>query len=95
MHFRLWENPFDADTLIAIAVECHAARRSQPRVTPDVVVVPLVAFTSEGTRLGQGGGHYDRWLAENPLSTAIGLAWDCQLADALPAEDHDQPLTAS
>jgi 5-formyltetrahydrofolate cyclo-ligase len=63
-------------------------------VTPDVVIVPLVGFTAGGRRLGQGGGHYDRWLAEHPGTAAIGLAWDCQLVEDLPHEAHDRPLSA-
>ena len=64
-----------------------------PLVQPQVLFVPLVSFTT-GARLGQGGGHYDRWLADHPDTVAIGLAWDCQLVDALPIEPHDIPLTA-
>jgi 5,10-methenyltetrahydrofolate synthetase len=56
--------------------------------------VPLVGFTADGQRLGQGGGHYDRWLAAHPDTVAIGLAWDMQLADELPTEPHDRPLAA-
>jgi 5-formyltetrahydrofolate cyclo-ligase len=61
---------------------------------PDVLFVPLVGFTASLERLGQGGGHYDRWLAEHPPALAIGLAWDVQLCDALPAEPHDAALDA-
>lgn len=61
---------------------------------PDVLFVPLVGFTAEGVRLGQGGGHYDRWLAEHPPVLAVGLAWDAQLCAALPAEPHDVALDA-
>ena len=63
-------------------------------VVPDVLFVPLVGFTAQGDRLGQGGGHYDRWLAEHPNTVAIGLAWDCQLVEDLPSEPHDVPLSA-
>lgn len=63
-------------------------------VIPEVVFVPLLGFTAEGHRLGQGGGHYDRWLAANPSARAIGLAWDCQLAEKLPMEPHDVSLSA-
>jgi 5-formyltetrahydrofolate cyclo-ligase len=63
-------------------------------VVPDVLFVPLVGFTADGGRLGQGGGHYDRWLEAHPETKAIGLAWDCQLADDLPREPHDRPLLA-
>jgi 5-formyltetrahydrofolate cyclo-ligase len=59
-----------------------------------VLFVPVVGFTEDGARLGQGGGHYDRWLAAHPGAVAIGLAWDCQRVDALPVEPHDAPLAA-
>lgn len=94
MEFREWDNPFDEDSL---AICPWGGLQPPPRlepVVPDVVVVPLLAFTTRGERLGQGGGHYDRWLAANPLVPAIGLAWDCQIADALPTEAHDRHLAA-
>lgn len=59
---------------------------------PDVLFVPLLGFTAAGERLGQGGGHYDRWLAEHPPRLAIGLAWDAQLCADLPIEPHDVRL---
>lgn len=63
-------------------------------VVPNVLFVPLVGFTARGGRLGHGGGHYDRWLAAHPETVAIGLAWDCQLIEALPQEPHDAMLDA-
>lgn len=63
-------------------------------LVPDVLFVPLVGFTPALERLGQGGGHYDRWLAEHPTALAVGLAWDAQACDALPTEAHDKPLDA-
>ena len=63
-------------------------------LVPDVLLVPLVGFTDACARLGQGGGHYDRWLAEHRPALAIGLAWDAQLIAALPVEPHDVPLDA-
>lgn len=94
MEFRVWDNPWDDQSL-----ETGPWRSLQPpaeseSAVPNVVIVPLVAFTAEGHRLGQGGGHYDRWLATHPQATAIGLAWDCQLAEELPVEAHDRPLAA-
>nr|WP_246543734.1 5-formyltetrahydrofolate cyclo-ligase [Novosphingobium profundi] len=94
MEFRTWDNPFDDGEL-----EEGPYRMLQPSgmanfAAPEVVIVPLIAFTQEGHRLGQGGGHYDRWLASHPGTRAIGLAWDCQLAEELPIEGHDQPLSA-
>jgi 5-formyltetrahydrofolate cyclo-ligase len=63
-------------------------------LVPDVLFVPLVGFTAALERLGQGGGHYDRWLAEHRPALAIGLAWNAQLMPALPVEPHDVPLDA-
>ncbi len=63
-------------------------------IVPKVLFVPLLGFTPSGARLGQGGGHYDRWLAANPGTLAIGLAWDSQAVAMLPLEPHDRPLAA-
>jgi 5-formyltetrahydrofolate cyclo-ligase len=94
MRFRLWLDPHDDEGL---EVGPHGALQPSadaPEVDPTLVFVPLVGFTAEGHRLGQGGGHYDRWLAEHPGVTALGLGWDCQLVDSLPLEAHDHPLRA-
>lgn len=63
-------------------------------MVPDVMFVPLLGFTDSCERLGQGGGHYDRWLGEHPGLLTIGLAWDVQLCADLPLEPHDVPLDA-
>ena len=64
---------------------------------PEVVIVPLVAFTADGYRLGYGGGFYDRTLeklrALGPV-LAVGFAYGAQEADALPLEPTDQRLDA-
>lgn len=98
MEFRLWDNPWDEERLERgpwRALQPSATSEpAAPGLVPDLIVVPLLAFTVDGRRLGQGGGHYDRWLADHPHVPAIGLAWDCQIAEALPHEDHDRPLAA-
>ncbi len=56
----------------------------------DVVVVPGLAFTPDGRRLGQGGGWYDRFLARTrPDCLGIGVAFDVQIVDDVPTEQHD------
>jgi len=62
--------------------------------TPQVLFMPLVGFTGSGDRIGQGGGFYDRWLAQHPETIAIGMAWDVQKVETLPVEPHDRRLTA-
>jgi 5-formyltetrahydrofolate cyclo-ligase len=56
----------------------------------DVVVVPGLAFTADGRRLGQGGGHYDRFLTRLRADClTVGAAYAEQLVDDLPTEPHD------
>ena len=62
----------------------------------DVVVVPGLAFTPDGRRLGQGGGHYDRFLRQlRPGCLTIGAAFAEQIVDDLPHEDHDERVGRS
>ena len=59
----------------------------------DLVLVPGLAFTTAGHRLGRGGGFYDRFLAEPALSAVtIGVCFSVQRVseDALPTDPHDQ-----
>lgn len=66
-----------------------------PQLTPDLLLVPLLAFDGLGHRMGYGQGHYDRTLealrARHPV-LAIGLAFEAQKVASVPREDHDQPL---
>lgn len=70
----------------------HAAAQT---LEPDLLIVPLVAFDSDGYRLGRGGGFYDRTIAElkakKPVQT-IGLAFSAQLILEVPRESHDERL---
>ncbi len=57
----------------------------------DIVLVPGLAFTREGCRLGRGGGYYDRLLAHPDChARRVGIACDLQIIDAIPCEPHDQ-----
>ncbi len=59
----------------------------------DAVIVPGLAFDTANNRLGRGAGYYDRFLAALPRSTSkIGIAFDFQITDRLPVEEHDVPL---
>jgi 5-formyltetrahydrofolate cyclo-ligase len=58
--------------------------------TLDVVVVPGLAFTTGGHRLGQGGGHFDRFLVRlGPDCLTIGVCFHEQLVADLPMLEHD------
>ncbi|MDB6153892.1 MAG: 5,10-methenyltetrahydrofolate synthetase [Chthoniobacteraceae bacterium] len=56
----------------------------------DLILVPGVAFTRSGARLGRGGGYYDRLLG-NPAVRAlrIGVCFEVQIVESLPSEPHD------
>lgn len=65
---------------------------------PTLMLVPLAAFDGRGNRIGYGAGYYDRAIARlrargiEPV--LVGIAFDCQEVEAVPAEPHDVPLTA-
>jgi 5-formyltetrahydrofolate cyclo-ligase len=70
-------------------------RDEAPRVSlSDIAafVVPGVAFDRSGGRIGWGHGHYDATLAAAPAAVRIGLAFECQLLDAVPRDPHDALL---
>ena len=55
----------------------------------DCVIVPGVAFSIRGDRMGLGAGYYDRFLERCPEAARIALAYSCQVANELPIEPHD------
>lgn len=87
MQYRRWDGapPTAVD-------ECGIAASTGAVAVPDVVLVPCVGFTREGFRLGYGGGFFDRWLAQHPGVTTIGLAWS-GAETQFPVEAHDRALT--
>jgi 5-formyltetrahydrofolate cyclo-ligase len=61
--------------------------------TIQVAVLPGLAFDLRGCRLGRGAGYYDRSLpALIAAARRIGLAFECQVVERLPAEPHDVPV---
>jgi 5-formyltetrahydrofolate cyclo-ligase len=55
----------------------------------DVFVVPALAVDLAGRRLGYGGGFYDRTLVLAPRGLRVVACFECQVADAVPADPHD------
>ena len=93
LSFRAWA-PGEALVEGAFGVRIPAAGRP---VTPEALIVPLLAFDRAGYRLGYGGGFYDRTLAglraRGPV-LAVGLAFGAQEVSTVPREGTDQPLDA-
>lgn len=92
MEFARFTDAFDESDLETGPFGVLQPSAEAQAVEPDVLFVPLLGFTSDGHRIGQGGGHYDRYLVAHPRVKAIGLAWDAQLIDSLPTEEHDMRL---
>ncbi len=57
----------------------------------ELIIVPAVAFDRNGNRLGRGKGFYDR-LLQTTRATKIGVGYDFQLLEEIPAEPHDIPM---
>lgn len=92
MHFRVADGPLEPGPFGTMQPLADAAE-----AVPDTLLVPLVAADIHGNRIGQGKGHFDRALAALRAvqpTIAIGLAWDVQILEALPADSWDQRLDA-
>ena len=62
-------------------------------VVVDLVVCPAAAVDKTGTRLGWGGGFYDRFFAElSPETRVFALVFDDDVVSNLPREKHDVPV---
>jgi len=81
----------DGEVLAPGAFGIHEPMDIWPRATPQLLLVPLLAFDAQGHRLGYGGGFYDRTIALLRVP-AIGIAYAGQEVPALPADDHDMML---
>ncbi len=83
----------DGEVLAPGAFGIHEPLDIWPRATPDMLLVPLLAFDASGHRLGYGGGFYDRTLALLNVP-AIGIAYAGQQVAWLPHMTHDRRLNA-
>jgi len=71
------------------------ARGVRAITSADLVIVPALAVGRDGHRLGRGAGCYDRALARvGPAVPTVALLYDGELLDEVPAEPHDQRVSA-
>lgn len=70
--------------------------RRGPGVIAEVplIVVPALAVSRDGVRMGRGGGSYDRALARAPQARTVALLHDGEFLDTVPGEPHDQRVRA-
>jgi 5-formyltetrahydrofolate cyclo-ligase len=57
-----------------------------------LVLMPGLAFTKQGDRMGYGGGFYDRFLTDEPEHPTLALCYDFQIVESLPTEEFDIPV---
>ena len=92
LDFRRWRPGQD---LIEGPFGTRHPEPGEPELRPDIVLAPLLAFDDLGTRLGWGGGYYDRTLKalghRGPV-LAVGVAFAAQRVDAVPHAPHDRRM---
>ncbi len=91
MHFRRWRQD---ESLVKGPWGTQQPADDAPIAVPDIIFCPLVGFDRRGGRIGQGGGHYDRYFAAHPGPLRIGIGWSVQEIDATPRESTDIALDA-
>ena len=81
--------------LVPDAFGIPAPLPTSPHLTPNLIIVPVLAFDRAGGRLGQGAGCYDRTIAVLRATSSvrvIGLAYAGQEVARIPTDEHDQRL---
>lgn len=78
---------------VSPATKIFQPTASQPILKSDeiaAILVPGLAFTPEGERLGRGAGFYDRFLKANPEALRIGIALEEQITSSIPTDTWDE-----
>lgn len=97
-----WVSDWDRDVVVDPASSFGGTMRGPrvglPEARPedvDLVIVPGLAFDERGGRLGRGAGFYDRVLgALRPSAWRIAVAFECQIVERVPMDEHDQRVHA-
>lgn len=90
---REWTRPLEALEVGAYGVrEPGADCPLVPFPALDFILVPGLAFTTSGMRLGRGKGFFDRLLSHVPNAVSCGVGFDEQVVPTIPVEPHDMAL---
>ena len=94
MHFYKWEK---GDILHVNRYGMLEPNTFKKKITPNIMLLPLLAFDKEKNRLGYGGGYYDRflnrYLKSNKDLLTVGLAFSFQKYSKLPVTKYDVKLS--
>lgn len=74
---------------LQFGVKIRTPKISDPIAEPDILIIPGMAFTKSGHRLGRGKGFYDRYL-ERFTGPKVGVCFEEQVREDIPHEPHDQ-----
>lgn len=82
---------YDAENLVRTSFGILESQ-SRLAVIPDLIIVPGLAWTADGYRVGYGGGYYDRYLA-NFSGQTVSLVYSCQRLSKAEFDDFDVPVS--
>ncbi len=82
---------YSADDLVSgyMGIMEPSASCERAQVKSGLFIMPGLAFDYDCHRIGYGGGFYDRYLSEDNTFIKAALAFDFQLMDSIPYEEHD------
>src|SRR5574337_1217566 len=86
-HYQMIFTDYDPDNLIMTAFGVQESRDTLS-ITPDLIIVPGLAWSNAGYRIGFGGGYYDRYLA-NFKGDTVSLVYDFQIVPDFQPEPFD------
>lgn len=89
MRFFSWQYN---DPLRYNELKFYEPYNSKEKKPPELIIVPLIAFDSQGYRLGYGKGYYDKYYEKNKNITYVGYAHAFQHINSLPSSSYDLKL---